>query len=436
LSGAALEADVLVVGGGLAGAVAALSARAAGARVALVSRGPGATALSSGALSVADDPLSLPGTPFRSRAGVAESARRLAALRPGHPYQVVGPGLDRLREALDFTAGELAPLLAPATGRNRWLLGPYGAARPCALCPRSMEAADLASAGGKLAVVALRGHLGHDAGLVAAGAARAAALGAPAAEVVRLDLFMWEEASLGRPHDLARHLEAPGAAEEAGRMLRRALPAGAAVAVFPPVLGLAPSARVPERIAAEAGLPVAEHLSDLPSLPGLRLQQAIEARLAAAGVEILRGPLAEARGPGQPARAGSREVRAASWVLATGRFVGGGIARRGELAETLLGLPVLAAEGPLSDDGAGLAGRPSASLTSRDSRGPQPLLAAGVRVDSGLRPLDEEGRPVHERLFAAGAVVGGHDHASDGTGLGVALLTGYLAGRAAAGRDL
>jgi glycerol-3-phosphate dehydrogenase subunit B len=75
VSGAALEADVLVVGGGLAGALAALSARAAGARVALVRRGPGATALSSGALSVADDPLSLPGTPFRSRAGVAESGR-------------------------------------------------------------------------------------------------------------------------------------------------------------------------------------------------------------------------------------------------------------------------------------------------------------------------------------------------------------------------
>jgi glycerol-3-phosphate dehydrogenase subunit B len=29
-------------------------------------------------------------------------------------------------------------------------------------------------------------------------------------------------------------------------------------------------------------------------------------------------------------------------------------------------------------------------------------------------------------------VIGGHEHAADGTGLGVALLTGWLAGRAAA----
>ncbi|HEX9050500.1 MAG TPA: FAD-binding protein, partial [Anaeromyxobacter sp.] len=49
----ALEADVLVIGGGMAGTIAALAARAAGARVVVVRRAPGATALSSGAVSVA-----------------------------------------------------------------------------------------------------------------------------------------------------------------------------------------------------------------------------------------------------------------------------------------------------------------------------------------------------------------------------------------------
>ncbi len=40
---------------------------------------------------------------------------------------------------------------------------------------------------------------------------------------------------------------------------------------------------------------------------------------------------------------------------------------------------------------------------------------------------------MHYRLFAAGAVIGGHEHAADGTGLGVGILTGWLAGRGAAG---
>jgi len=121
-------------------------------------------------------------------------------------------------------------------------------------------------------------------------------------------------------------------------------------------------------------------------------------------------------------------------VLATGRFVGGGIARRGALLEPALGLPVLASEGPFAEATAAMATRPPAALTLRDSRSPQPLLAAGLRVDGGLRPLDAHGRVVDEDLLAAGAVVGGHDAASDGTGMGVAILTGWLAGRAAAGK--
>jgi hypothetical protein len=44
---------------------------------------------------------------------------------------------------------------------------------------------------------------------------------------------------------------------------------------------------------------------------------------------------------------------------------------------------------------------------------------------------------VHQRLFAAGALLGGYDQASDGSGLGVAVFTGYLSGQAAAaGGDL
>jgi len=427
--------DVLVVGGGLAGAMAALAARDAGARVALAARAPGATALSSGAISVAPDPLALPSAPFSARAGVLESARRIAAQRPGHPYALVGAGLDRLREALGFAARELGALLAPPSDRNRWLLTPFGAAVPCALCQRSMVAGDLGEAKGTLAVVAPRGHLWFDAGLVAGGLGRLAGMGAPRPAIARLDLFMWEEAALARPHELARILEMPGAAESAGEILRRNLPAGATAALFPPVLGLSPEARVPERIATAASLPVGETLSDVPSVPGLRLQRAIEARLGAAGVAVLRGDVAGAGGPGAPAVVAGQEVLARSWVLATGRFVGGGIVRRGALREPLLGLPVHLAQAS-SETGAHLSSRPPASLTSRDGRAAQPLLSAGVAIDEGLRPLGPGGRPLGERLFAAGSLIGGHEQAADGTGLGVAVLTGYLAGRAAAGGTL
>jgi len=433
--GPRIACDVLVVGGGVAGATAALAAREGGNRVVLVRKAPGSTGLSGGAVSVAQDPACMPETPFAARAGVVESARRIAATRPGHPYRLLRDRLGGLWNAVEFATGQLSAVLEPPTGRNRWLLTPFGHAHAAAACQRSMAAGDLADVRGTLVVCGFEGHLGWDPGLVASGAERVRALGGPSPRAVLLDLFRWEEGALGRPFDLARLLEAPGAAEEAGRVLRRVLARGDAAAVLPPVLGIDPGARVPERIAAEAGIPVAEILADLPSVPGLRFHRAIEARLAAAGVEVLQGEVRSGAGPDLPAAVGGREVVARSWVLATGRFVGGGIERRGELREGVLGLPVVASEGPFSDPSIRFAARPPASLTLRDSRAPQPLLAAGLRVDEELHPLDAEGRVLHPRIFAAGAVVGGHDPASDGTGMGVAMFTGWLAGRSAAGRD-
>jgi glycerol-3-phosphate dehydrogenase subunit B len=430
-----LECDVLVVGGGMAGATAALAAREAGARVVLARRSPGSTGLSGGAVSVAQDPACMPDTPFAARSGVVESARRIAAVRPGHPYRLLRDRLDRLWNAVEFATGHLSSVLAPPTGRNRWLLTPFGHAHAAAACHRSMAAGDLGEVRGTLVVCGFEGHLGWDPGLVASGAERVRPLGGPASRAVLLDLFRWEEGALGRPFDLARLLEADGAAEEAGRVLRRALTRGDAAAVLPPVLGLDPAARVPERIAAEAGVPVAEFLSDLPSVPGYRLHRAIDARLAEAGITVLQGAILGGAGPDLPAVVGGREVLARAWVLASGRFVGGGIERRGELREPVLGLPVLASEGPFADPSIRFAARPPASITQRDSHAPQPLLAAGLRVDAELRPLDAEGRALHPRIFAAGAVVGGHDPSSDGTGMGVAVFTGWIAGRAAAGGD-
>ena len=426
----ALEADVLVLGGGMAGAVAALSARAAGARTVLVRRAPGATALSSGAISVAPDRDAPPDAPLSVRAGPLEAARRIAATRPHHPYAVAGVG--RLGEALDLAARELADVLAPRLDRPRFLATPLGGLVAAALCQRSMVDGDLlAHHGGTVGVAGLRGHLAFDAGLVAAGLSRLRGRGGPEARALAIELPRHVRGD-ARPHELALALEPPGAAEAAGEALRARLPSDVAAVLLPPVLGLDPAARVAERIAAAAGVPVAETVSDVPSVPGLRLQRALELRLAAAGVTVLTAAVADVRGPGVPVRAGGREVRAPAGVLATGRFVGGGIARRGVLVEPALGLAVQAAEG--REAGVHLAARPAAALTSRDRLAPQALLSAGLRVDAALRPLDERGRPVHPRLFAAGAVIGGHEQATDGTGLGVAILTGFLAGGAAAGR--
>jgi glycerol-3-phosphate dehydrogenase subunit B len=422
-----VRADVLVVGGGLAGAVAALSAAALGRRVVVARRAPGATALSSGAISVAPDPGAPPGAPLASRRPPVEAAGRVALARRDHPYAVAG--VERLAEALAFAAGELSSVLAPPEDRRCFLATPYGSAVGAGLCQRANVAGDLLAVRGTLVVAGFRGHAGFDAPLVAAGLGRYRARGGPALRAIEVALPPGT-GPLARPHELARALDAPGGAEALGDALRAALPAGSGAVLLPPVLGLDPAAGAVARVAARAGIAVAETLSDVPSVPGLRLHRAIEARLAAAGIEVVQGDVAAPPAPGEPVVVGDVSVIAPAWILATGRFVGGGIARRGVLAEPALRLAVQAAEG--REAGVHLAGRPAASLTVRDRREPQPLLSAGLRVDDRLRPLDERGRVVHPRLLAAGAVVGGHEQATDGTGLGVAILTGFVAGRLAA----
>jgi glycerol-3-phosphate dehydrogenase subunit B len=421
--------DVLVVGGGLAGAVAALAARAQGASVLLVRRSPGATALSGGAIGVSPDLDALPDDPLRGRRSPLESARRLAARRPGHPYARLGVGA--LEEALGFAAAHLSALLEPPDGRPRFLAHVSGGVAECALCLRSQAAGDLRRARGLAAVVGFSGHLGFDARLVASAVARLTPAGGPSVAVVEATAFTGPEDGALRPVELALALERAGAAEALGVAIRAALPRGATVALVPPVLGLDPEARVHARVEEAAGLPVAEVVADPPSVPGLRLDAALLARLAGAGVELHSADLEPGAGPGQATRIGEALVEASAWVLASGRFLGGGLARRGRLVEPLLGLPVLASEAGAA--GLELAGRPPALLTVRQRTAAQPLLAAGLAVDAACRPLDEAGRPFSERLFAAGAIIGGHEHAADQTGLGVAILSGWIAGRGAAG---
>jgi glycerol-3-phosphate dehydrogenase subunit B len=120
-------------------------------------------------------------------------------------------------------------------------------------------------------------------------------------------------------------------------------------------------------------------------------------------------------------------IEADAVVLATGRFVGGGVEAGAEVVrEPLLALPLYDADGRRID------GIPAWRSARKGYGNEQPLFSAGVRTDRRLRPLGSHGRPHHARLFAAGDLLGGFDPSRERTGLGVALISGIHAGRAAA----
>lgn len=442
----------VVVGGGLAGAAAALALAEAGVPTALVRAGPGATAMSWGSVDVAGASPDPDGLPWRDpvRGDPLRPDERLAFLlrsRPSHPYGVLFPERQPETAARELaqSAADLDRWLRPAglgvegsLDEGVLLANVRGAVRVTDLALSGFAAGDLARAEA-IALVDLPGLPGWHARAAARMlAAELAALGLPAPSI-RVETLVWPErllAAAGSPARLAAALDDPAAAGEVARAARP-LRGDARSVLFPPILGLDRGAAVREALREAIGAPVAEVLGAPPWSPaGARLDRALVAALARAGVALHAARAARIDHDGEravgvalepDADGAARALPADRVVLASGRFVGGGIVERdGRLVEPLAGLPILDERGHRLD------GDAARRHLRRRYADPQPLFAAGVRVDARLRPLGVDGRPALENLFAAGELVGGFDPALQRTGLGFALVSGRRAGAEAA----
>jgi glycerol-3-phosphate dehydrogenase subunit B len=430
----------VVVGGGLAGAVAALELAGRGLDVVLVRAAPGATALTWGTLDVAGaSPLRRGGLPLRDAASgplLAPRRRLEAVARPPHPYSVLWPTAPDTKEVEEAAAalhGWLAPVGLPVRGsldHGRWLADVHGAVRVADLALGSVLAGDLAEAE-EVALVELPGLPGFEvrAALRALGA-ELTALEGPGRPLraLRLALPPGLAELCASPARLARALDDSAARDTLAPALA-SLGAPGRLLLVPPVLGLTRPEAVQGWVREASGCAVAELVgSPALGLAGYRLDRALGAALERAGVAVRQGRVVSvetsegaalavrmaAPGGGAPER-----IPLDRLVLATGRFLGGGLRERdGVLAEPLLGLPLYDLDGQRVD------GAPARRLVRPDYEAEQPLFAAGVRTDARLRPLGADGTPLLANAFAAGELLGGFDPARERDGLGVALLTG------------
>ena len=444
----AIESEVLVVGGGLAGITSAIAAAREGADVRLVSHKKPSLRQASGLVDglgyvppTADldeqaDYISQERKDFRAvRAERGEYEGPLvtpydgiADLPDGHPYSLVGA--DALRDGLalfDDIVGDA--YLGDHTERNALVPTFGGAVKPTARYPRS-AAAGLASDERPMLVVGLTLLTDFDAGLVAE---NLDAAGVP---------FPVEGAELSWaasfPADtkvtrLAKALDTDGDID--GTPARAALAEAVAPYLgdaervgFPAVLGDDHAAEVRADLADRLGVDVFEIPMGPPSLPGLRLEDRLYAALDESGVRFETGnPVVGHETDGTEVESvlvdrKGREVpyAADAVVLATGGLVGKGIESDRERVHE----PVFDCHVPQPGD--------RYDWFVDDAFGDQPYARFGVRPDESMRPLDADGRPEFANLHAAGAVVGGTDVAREKSASGVSLATGVVAGRAAA----
>lgn len=284
--------DVLVIGGGLAGAIAALSARRAGAHVALARRSWGATALSFGGLDIAYSPALSPAA--QAPRTIAEHVMDIIAHRPHHPYGVLGleETLRGIRRGYDV----LVPALASAElglgelnfeADNLSLPSSLGTAQPVATAQRSHLGMDLARPlRGRWGVASFHGSSYFVASRLVAGLSYdAVALTGtrPELEAVAIAYDARKPPAL-----LARELDDIANVDELARALAPAAK-GFSGMLVPPILGLDRHCATQQRLCEAVGIPIVEALAHLPSVPGVRLQRALDRVLAASGVELVIG---------------------------------------------------------------------------------------------------------------------------------------------------
>ncbi|CCO08647.1 anaerobic glycerol-3-phosphate dehydrogenase subunit GlpB [Desulforamulus hydrothermalis] len=412
-------ADVLVIGAGLSGLMAAAKAVEDGKKVTLAAKGMGALGLSSGCIDLwgysLDDPYRVSQDPWQDIA-------RLCAVRPQHPYARLQ---DVLKESLLFFQQLCQKngnqYLAPPAG-NRLLPTALGTWRPTYLAPAGMAADNLQQADHILVVgfEELKDFYPH---VLAANISKSGLLKTNCRVNTAMVSAGGGELS---PGTLAHRLEDPARLADVAAQIKPGLQPEA-VLLLPPVCGERWDTRVLQRLSQLLGHRAYEVTNIPPALPGQRLQQMLLHHLKQRGVEVLLGcTVSGARLTGKRCSevlaggAGKTiNIAAKTVVLATGSFLGGGLwAEPGQAWESIFRLPV--------------AGR-SGKWSARDFLSLEGHLfnQMGINVNDNLQPVDDAGRVILENVLVTGANLAGSNHSVEKCGNGVAVASGYKAGKLA-----
>ncbi|MBD5539140.1 MAG: anaerobic glycerol-3-phosphate dehydrogenase subunit B [Desulfovibrio sp.] len=415
--------DVMVVGSGLGGLMAALAAARQGREVRVISEGTGCLAIGTGCvdlLGYAPD-----------GASVEDPWAAMAALAPAHPYSLLGA--EKVRAALDAlteTTAKHGLVLRPASrdGKpcNTRVPTIMGTLKPTYLMPETFDPDDLAKAK-RVLVASVMGFRDCRPALVIDQLRRYPDWADKEYFPCLIPTPFDDAHRALNALDLARAAERPGGSEWLiGSLKERA--AGCDLVLMPPICGRHAGSPLARELREALGCPVVEMLSIPPGVGGLRIRDALMRELAALGVELVENANVIGAGVAEgkclsldiSSTGRSYSTKARAYVLATGGILGGGVLLEpGRAVERVFGLD-LALPADVTD------------WTEPEIFGSQAVSKVGVRVDDKLRPLDANGALALENVFFAGRTLGAHDPAVEKSGYGVALATGWQAGLAAA----
>ena len=182
--------------------------------------------------------------------------------------------------------------------------------------------------------------------------------------------------------------------------------------VLPPVLGIFKFKERIEALQKALSCEVVEMQNRLPSIAGLRLEQALSKNIDFKGeVSQIQDGLVFV---------GDKEISAENILIATGKYIGGGLKKDPLWQESLLNLP-LSLQGQLVSPHS-----TAISLIDSQAKDSQAFMRLGVSVDSNFQPCDPaSGQILQPHLYASGHLLPDFDYTREHCGVGVSVATSY-----------
>ncbi len=447
-----MDCDLLVIGGGMAGLVAGTVAAETGLSTILLRKGQSATAYSSGAIDVigylpdASEPFITP----------EEGLTAVAGLYPLHPYSIIGYResinpenvvdeiVKRTHEAITWLKNHLKDSVAPLIGdfeSNIFPITILGTTKPTCLVQKTMYSEDLQTR--EDSVLLFAGFSGN-ADFNPSAAAKTyleerIAIGEPPRKVGHCVL---QVSPFGKSYnissiEIARHFDHENSIDDLSAQLKPQVEQlGATHVAIPPVLGIKMASENKKKLESQINAEVFELLGFPPSVPGLRLQLALEGVFKQSGGKMMIGHEATSyvrsnhRLERVTAKAPRRElnITAKAFLLSSGKYIGGGlIGDENGIRETVFGLMTV------TDSYHSAKQIIPSRFTNHIAISPEghPINSCGLTLDPHFRPVNEDGIEWAPNLFSAGAILAGYDYSIEKSGLGVAATSGYSAAKSA-----
>ncbi len=416
------DSDVLVVGAGFSGLVAALCAAQRGKSVRLLSQGAGTLPISSHCIDllgytanntlIADDPWDA-----------------LETLPQEHPYRIIGKKNIRLafsflKQLSEQHRWPFIPLHPEGKLRNCLLPTIMGTLRPSYFAPSAFALQQLEQAK-QVLIAGIQGLYECQPALIATQLRRYSQYSPKEfSEVLLQPPFVSKGASSLSTLDMAHFIDT----EKGLRWLIETLQVHVSqdsyqAILLPPICGTKASMDLMERLTGELSCAVVEMLSPPPGVGGLRLRNLLLEAIKPLGIRhVENATVSGAVGEHNTCKAlvvsgkdGERYYKARNFIIATGGLLGGGIfTEPGKARESIFHLPLAIPE-------------ETEQWSDPAVFGSHLFARMGVMVNNRLNPVNAQGQTLLTNVHFIGRSLGGYDPVTEKSGNGVALASAWYA---------